>query len=256
MRIKVLYNSDDYSKKPGVSANAPPDNAEDQPLVAESQNQEPHPMITVHHLGVSQSERIVWLCEELAIPYTLRRYERDPTTRMAPPQYRALHPMGIAPVITDGDMVLAESGAIVDYVTAKYGNGRLTIGPHEPNFADYLFWFHFANGTMVPNEMGSLISTMLALKDGNPVLAMLSDRSTRAYSLIEQRLGAVAYFAGGEFTAADIMMLFPLSTMRAFLKRDLALLPHVAAYLKRIGERPAYQRAMAKGDPGMAPMLT
>jgi glutathione S-transferase len=212
-------------------------------------------MITVHHLGVSQSERIVWLFEELALPYTLRRYDRDPTTRMAPADYKALHPMGIAPVITDGELVLAESGAILEYVIARYGNGRLAVGPDRPNFADYLFWFHFANGTMMPSEMGDVISTVLGLKEGNPMLAMLKDRSARAFALVEKRLGEVPYFAGNEFTAADIMMLFPLSTMRAFVSRDLSHLPHIKEYLKRIGERPAYQRAMTKGDPGMSPML-
>jgi glutathione S-transferase len=212
-------------------------------------------MITVHHLGVSQSERIVWLCEELAIPYTLRRYDRDPTTRLAPVDYKLLHPMGIAPVITDGDLVLAESGAILEYVIARYGNGRLAVGPDRPNFADYLFWFHFANGTMMPSEMSGVISTRLGLKEGNPLMAMLKDRSERAFALVERRLDDVPYFAGNEFTAADIMMLFPLSTMRAFTQRDLSLLPHIKAYLKRIGERPAYQRAITKGDPGMSPML-
>jgi len=213
-------------------------------------------MITVHHLGMSQSERIVWLCEELAVPYTLRRYDRDPTTLLAPADYRALNPMGIAPVITDGDLVLGESGAILEYVIAKYGNGRLAVGPDKPNFADYLFWFHFANGTMMPSEMGDAISTTLGLKEGNPILAMLRDRSERAFALIESRLGGVPYFAGTEFSAADIMMFFPLSTMRAFTRRDLSRLPHVGAYLQRIGERPGYRRAMANGDPGMSPMLT
>jgi glutathione S-transferase len=213
-------------------------------------------MITVHHLGVSQSERIVWLCEELAVPYSLRRYERDPTTHLAPADYRALHPMGIAPVITDGDLVLGESGAILEYVIAKYGNGRLAVGPDKPNFADYLFWFHFANGTMMPSEMGDAICATLGLKEGNPILAMLKDRGERAFALVESRLGEVPYFAGTEFSAADIMMFFPLSTMRAFTRRDLSRLPHVGAYLRRIGERPAYCRAMAKGDPGMSPMLT
>jgi len=213
-------------------------------------------MITVHHLGVSQSERVVWLCEELAIPYQLRRYERDPTTRLAPADYKALHPMGIAPVITDGALVLAESGAILEYVIAKYGNGRLVVRADEPNFADYLFWFHFANGTMMPSEMGGMISSMLGLEEGNPAMAMLKDRGERAFALVERRLGEVPYFAGNEFTAADIMMLFPLSTMRAFAQRDLSPLPHIRAYLKRIGERPAYQRAMTRGDPGLSPMLT
>jgi glutathione S-transferase len=213
-------------------------------------------MITVHHLGVSQSERAVWLCEELSIPYTLRRYERDPTTRQAPAAYRALHPMGTAPIITDGNLVLPESGAILEYLIAKHGNGRLAVGPDRPNFADYLFWFHFANGTMMPSEMSGIIFTMLRLKADDPLMAILGERRARVYALVESRLGVVPYFAGGEFTAADIMMLFPLTTMRAFAPRDLSPFPNIRAYLKRIGERPAYQRAMTKGDPGMTPMLT
>jgi glutathione S-transferase len=212
-------------------------------------------MITVHHLGVSQSERVIWLCEELGIPYTLKRYDRDPTTRLAPLAYRALHPMGIAPVITDGDVVLAESGAILEYLMARCGDGRLCVGSDQPNFPDYLFWFHFANGTLMPSEMGSLIANFLGLKEGNPIIGMLNARSERAFSLVEERLKNSAYFAGTDFTAADIMMLFPLTTMRAFVQKDLSAFPHLKAYLKRIGARDAYQRAMQKGDPGMAPML-
>ncbi len=210
-------------------------------------------MITVHHLGVSQSERVVWLCEELQIPYTLGRYERDPVTKLAPQAYRALHPMGIAPVITDGEVVLPESGAILEYLIAKYGQGRLAVAPEAPNFADYLFWFHFANGTLMPSEMSVLMSA--GLPADNPILAIFRARSERAYALIEQRLGSVPFFAGAEFTAADIMMLFPLTTMRAFTRRELGALPALRAYLTRIGERPAYQRALARGDPGMHPLL-
>jgi glutathione S-transferase len=212
-------------------------------------------MLTVHHLGVSQSERIVWACEELGIPYLLQRHERDRITGLAPAAYRALHPMGIAPVITDGDLVLAESGAILQYLIARHGNGRLGVAPDRPNFADYLFWFHFANGTLMPSEMGGVMSAMLGLKEGNPLLAILKDRSERAFALIERRLGDVSYFAGDEFTAADIMMLFPLSTMRTFTRRDLAPFPHIRAYLGRIRARPAYERAMASGDPGSSEML-
>src|SRR6185369_7062154 len=105
-------------------------------------------MLTVHHLGKSQSERIVWLCEELGIPYELKRHVRDSVTMLAPPDYKALHPIGSAPVITDGDLVLAESGAIVDYIMAKYGDGRLALRPDHPDFAQFLYWFHFANGTL------------------------------------------------------------------------------------------------------------
>ena len=105
-------------------------------------------MLIVHHLGKSQSERIVWLCEELAIPYELKVYDRDPVTRLAPVEYKALHPLGTAPIITDGDTVLAESTAIVEYILAKYGNGSLTVPATDPAFADYLYWFHFANGSL------------------------------------------------------------------------------------------------------------
>lgn len=212
-------------------------------------------MITVHHLGVSQSERVVWLCEELGIPYTLKRYDRDATTRLAPAEYKALHPMGIAPVIADGDVVLAESGAILEYLMARYGNGGLSVGSDQSNFPDYLFWFHFANGTLMPSEMGNMIANFLKLKEGNPIIAMLNARSERAFALVEKRLGSAAYFAGNDFTAADIMMLFPLTTMRAFVQIDLTAFPNIRAYLRRISARPAYQRAMQKGDPGMAPRM-
>lgn len=212
-------------------------------------------MITVHHLGVSQSERIVWLFEELGIPYELKRYDRDPASGLAPTTYKALHPMGIAPVITDGALVLAESGAIIEYVIAKYGNGRLAVSPDKPNFADYLFWLHFANGTMMPSQMTEFIASLVGAPPGNVVLDALKARADLAFALIEKRLGEKPYLAGDEFTAADIIMGFPLMTMRAFTPRDLGPYPNIRTYLKRIGERPAYQRAMAAGDPGMTPAL-
>lgn len=210
-------------------------------------------MLTVHHLGVSQSERIVWLCEELGIPYDLKRYDRDPVTRIGPPEYKALHPVGTAPIITDGDVVLPESGAIMEYIIGKYGDGRLAVGPDAPNFADYLFWFHFANASMMPRQMG----VMGARPDGeeSPRARFMRERAEKSWDLVEQRLGQAPYFAGDAFTAADIIMVFPLTTMRAFAQRDLAAYPNIRAYLQRIGERPAYRRAMAKGDPDMTPML-
>ena len=211
-------------------------------------------MITVHHLGVSQSERIVWLCEELALPYTLKRYEREPTG-LAPAPLKQLHPMGIAPVITDGELVLAESGAIIEYLIARYGHGRLAVRPERANFPEYLFWFHFANGTMMPSELMGVIGSMFGLSPDNPIGRALGERAERAFRLVEDRLGQAHYFAGEELTAADIMMLFPLTTMRSFAKRDLSPWPNIRAYLARIGARPAYQRAMAKGDPDMKPLL-
>ncbi len=213
-------------------------------------------MLTVHHLGKSQSERIVWLCEELGLPYELKHYQRDPVTILSPPELKAIHPTGVAPVITDGDVVLGESGAIIEYIIAKYGDGRLAPGPHHPDFAPYLFWFHFANGNIQPNMGRNLVLRRLSLADDNPVLVAMKGRLDRAFALVEARLGEAEYFAGGEFTAADVMMVFSLTTMRYFLPFDLAPYPDILAYLARIGARAAYQRAMAKGDPGMALLLT
>jgi glutathione S-transferase len=212
-------------------------------------------MLTVHHLGISQSERIVWLCEELGIPYELKIYDRDAATRLAPAAYKALHPAGTAPIITDGDLVLPESGAIIEYIIHKYGGGRLVLPPTHPDYAAYLFWFHYANASFMTAEMGTMLIKFLDEGGAHPFSQMMGARADTAYRLIEDRLGEATYFAGDEFTAADIIMLFPLTTMRAFIGRDISAYPNLRAYLQRIGERPAYQRAMAKGDPGMTPML-
>jgi glutathione S-transferase len=213
-------------------------------------------MLTVHHLGKSQSERIVWLCEELGVPYELRRYERLPVTMLAPPEYKALHPLGAAPVITDGDVVLAESAAIIDYIAARHGNGRLVLAPDHPDFAQFLYWFHFANGTLQPATGRNMILARLRLPGDNPILAAMKSRLDLALGLVEARLGKVDYFAGRDFTTADIMTVFTLTTMRYFLPFDLAPYPAILAYLQRIAKRDAYQRAMRKGDPEMAPLLT
>ena len=213
-------------------------------------------MLTVHHLGKSQSERIVWLCEELAIPYELKRYARDPVTILAPADYKALHAIGAAPVITDGDLVLAESGAVVDYIIAKYGDGRLALNSGHRDFAQYLYWFHFANGTLQANMGRNMILNRLKLADDNPVLLATKTRVDRTFDLVEARTREAEYLAGSEFTAADIMMGFSLTTMRYFLPYDLARCPNIVSYLARIGGRPAYRRAMEKGDPGMALLLT
>jgi len=212
------------------------------------------PMLTVHHLGVSQSERIVWLCEELEIPYAFIRYDRRSDNRFAPDAYKALHPMGIAPVITDGDHVLGESGAICDYICARYGGGRLTPKPDDPDFSDHLFWFHWSNGTFMATLMMQLV--LSARGEGNPAAAFVADRSRRGWAMIESRLGAAPFFGGRRLTTADIMMVYCLTTSRAFLGATLDGFPNIQAFLRRIGERPAYQRAMAKAEPDMTPMLT
>jgi glutathione S-transferase len=213
-------------------------------------------MLTVHHLGRSQSERIVWLCEELEIPFELKIYTRDAATMLSPPEMLALSPTGSAPVITEGAMVLAESGAIVEYIIARHGGGRLTLGPDHPDYPSYLYWLHFANGTLQPAMGRSMILNRLKLADDHPMLLAMRGRLARALGLVEARVVQATYLAGSAFTAADIMTVFSLTTMRLFTPLDLAPYPGILGYLQRIGARPAYRRAMAKGDPGMAPMLT
>ena len=213
-------------------------------------------MLTVHHLGISQSDRIVWLCEELGVPYELKCYRRNAHDRLAPPEYKALHPLGAAPVITDGALTLAESGAIVEYIINKYGGGRLALRLDHPDYASYLHWFHFANGTLQHVGLRLMVLRRLELAADNPQLRGTEWRLKLALDHVEARLGEADYFAGSELTAADIMIVFSLTTMRYFVPLDLAGYPNILAYLQRIGGRPAYRRAMAKGDPEMTPLLT
>jgi glutathione S-transferase len=210
-------------------------------------------MLTVHHLGISQSERIVWLCEELGLDYKLVRYERRADNRLAPDEYKALHPMGIAPVITDGDRVLGESGAICEYICARYGGGRLTPGPDHPDFADHLFWFNWSNATFMATMMMQLV--LAGGGEGNPAAPFVEDRARRGWAMAEARLGQTPFFGGADLTTADIMMVYCLTTSRAFRGTSIEGHPNLKAYLGRIGARPAYQRAMAKAEPGMTPML-
>jgi len=210
-------------------------------------------MLTVHHLGISQSERIVWLCEELGLTYELKRYDRRADNRLAPDEYKKLHPMGIAPVITDGDLVLGESGAICDYICARYGDGRLKPGPNDPDFADHLFWFHWSNGTFMATLMMQLV--LSGGSSGNPAAVFVEDRSRRMWGMVETRLGQTPFFGGRNLTTADIMMVYCLTTTRAFRGTSIEGFPNLKAYLTRIGARTAYQKAMAKAEPGMTPML-
>ena len=212
-------------------------------------------MLTVHHLGRSQSERIVWLCEELGLDYELKRYERDPVTRLAPPEYKALHPIGTAPVITDGELVLGESGAIIEYIIAKHGGGRLGRREGHPQFADYLYWLHFANASFQALLHRTLVARRLEPPPDHRVPVDLQKRLDRALDYLNRRLGEADYLAGSELTAADIMIVFSLTTMRSFASYDLKPYAHILAYLRRIASREAYQRAMRKGDPGMTLLL-
>jgi glutathione S-transferase len=161
--------------------------------------------------------------------------------------------MGIAPVITDDDLVLGESAAICDYICAKYGDGRLTPKPNDPDFADHLFWFHWSNGTFMTTLMMQLV--LAGGGEGNPASVFVNDRSQRGWAMVEKRLGEAQFFGGKNLTTADIMMVYCLTTSRAFRNISIDGFPNLKAYLARIGARPAYQRAMAKAEPGMPPML-
>ena len=209
-------------------------------------------MLTIHHLRISQSERIVWLCEELGLDYDLKLYNRDPETRLAPPELKALHPMEIAPLIEDGDVLLGESGAIVEYIVGKYApDTDLVPGPDHPDFADHLYWFHFANATFMTNGMMQIAVSFT----GADMPAPMMKRVSNAWAQIERRLGEADYFGGSQLTTADIMMVFQLTTSRAFREQPINDKPNLQAYLKRIGARDAYQRAMAKAEPGFPPKL-
>ena len=199
-------------------------------------------MLTIHHLGQSQSERIVWLCEELGVPYELVRYQREPSMA-APPAYKALHPLGTAPIISDGDLTLAETGAIIEYISRRHAGGALLLGPDDPDFTAFLFWYHFANGSLMP----AIMMDMTAMRLGS---TPQSGRTDIGYRIAEERLGAAPWFAGDRFTAADIMMVFPLAVMGRFQQRDLTGFPNIAAYLERVAERPAYRAAMTRAEPG------
>ena len=209
-------------------------------------------MLTVHHLRISQSERIVWLCEELGLEYKLKLYNRREDNRLAPDDYKALHPMGIAPIIQDGDLVLGESGAIVEYILAKYGNGSLVPSVDSPDFPTHLFWFHHANGTFMTNAMMVLAAQAAGAEE---IPEFVAGRGAKSWQMMERHLGEQPYFGGSELTSADIMMGFGLTTARTFGGPDMTDFPNILAWLKRVGAREAYQRAMAKCEPGMPPKL-
>ena len=210
--------------------------------------------LTIHHLRISQSERIVWLAEELGLDYELKLYDRRADNRMAPDEYKALHPMGIAPVIQDGDLTLGESGAICDYVDRKHGGGRLSPQPGDANFAEHLFWFHFANGTFMANGMMQLVLSMAEPANELPG-QFVGERTAKAWQMVEARLSETPFFGGEALTTADIMMVYCLTTARMFRQTPLDGRPNTVAYLKRIGERDAYRRFWAKAEPGTEPLL-
>ena len=208
-------------------------------------------MITIYHLETSRSERIVWLMEELGIEYTLEIFPRE-TAGAAPSPLKAIHALGKAPVIRDGDVVLAESGAIVEYLVHRYGGGRLALQPDvaDPRaYARYLYWLHFAEGSLMSLMLIALVLSRVPEAGTSPVTARIKDRVKQMLAFVDSELGLGPWFAGNEFTAADVMMAFPFTTMKHFLDVDIVAYPNIDAFVQRIASRPAYQKAMMLAGP-------
>jgi glutathione S-transferase len=216
-------------------------------------------MIVVHHLNNSRSQRILWLLEELGLEYDIRRYQRDPKTMLAPPELRQVHPLGKSPVITDGDLTLAESGAIIEYLVGGYGNGRLVPAANTPGKLRYTYWLHYAEGSMMPPLLMKLIFDRLERAPmpffARPVARAIARKTKSSFiepninrhlDYLEAELGKTAWFAGPEFTAADVQMSFPLEAAVARGGLD-AKRPKLMAFLDRIHARPAYRKAIERG---------
>jgi glutathione S-transferase len=215
-------------------------------------------MITVHHLNNSRSQRILWLLEELGVPYEIRRYQRDPKTDLAPPELLEVHPLGKSPVVTDCDLVLAESGAIVEYLVERYGQGALAPPRGTPERIRYTYWLHFAEGTAMPPLVMKLVFNRVEHAKmpffAKPIargisrkvkLGFIDPNLARIVGHVESELGRSEWFAGDALTAADIQMSFPVEAMAA--RAGGAGKPNIARFLERIHARPAYRRALEKG---------
>ena len=216
-------------------------------------------MIIVHHHNNSRSQRILWMLEELGVPYEVKRYEREPSMQ-APASLRAVHPLGKSPVITDGDRTLAESGAILEYLVDTYGNGRFRPATGTPEKINYTYFLHYAEGSLMPLLLMKLIFSRLPsrlpffMKPVGRAIAkganttLLDPQIGSHFMFLESELGKREWFAGADFTAADIKMSFPLeaAAARAPIVRQM---PKLSAFLDRIQARPGYKRALEKGGP-------
>jgi glutathione S-transferase len=218
-------------------------------------------MITVHHLNNSRSQRVLWLLEELGVEYEVKRYERDRVTMLAPASLRAVHPLGKSPVISDGDLTLAESGAILGYLADRYGADRLAPRPGTPGRLRYDYWMHYAEGSLMPPLLMALVFNRVreapmpffvkpvARGIADKVMGSFVDPQIRLHlDYLESELGKSAWFAGDDFSAADVQMSFPLeaAAARGRLGPDR---PRLTAFVDRIHQRPAYRRALEQGGP-------
>ncbi len=218
-------------------------------------------MITVHHLENSRSQRVLWLLEELGLEYRIKHYERDPVTMMGPDSLKKVHPLGKSPVVQDAGHTIAESGAIIEYLVGRYGDGRLIPAPDTDARLEYTYWLHYAEGSLMPMLLLKLIFDRLARPPMplvmRPAAALIgigvkskfvTPRLKDQLDFVEGSLGGSGWFAGDEFTAADIQMSFPLE---AALARGAVggERPNMAAFVQRIHGRPAYKEALRRGGP-------
>ena len=216
-------------------------------------------MIIVHHLNNSRSQRVLWLLEELGLEYEVKRYERDPKTMLAPDALRKVHPLGKSPVISDGDLTVAESGAIVEYLVDRYGKGQLAPQAGTPERLRYTYWLHFAEGTAMPpllmklvfdriesGPMPFFVKPIAKAIAGKVKSSFIAPNIKRNLDYMEAELGKQAWFAGDAFGTADIQMSFPLEAAAARGGLDAAY-PKLKQFLDRIHQRPAYQRALERG---------
>jgi glutathione S-transferase len=202
-------------------------------------------MITVHHLNDSRSQRILWLLEELGLPYEIKHYKRM-ETRLAPPELKAIHPLGKSPVTTDGKKTVYESGAIIDYVIRRHGGGRLQPDPATPAYDDYVMWMHYAEGSAMLPLMLNLYVSRLG-EGGAPLAPRIESEIANHLGYLDGHLKGRSYLLGDAFTGADIQMSFIGEIAETYGKR--AAFPNLDAWVKRLHARPAYKKALEKGGP-------
>ncbi|MEH2194664.1 MAG: glutathione S-transferase [Nostoc sp.] len=203
-------------------------------------------MIIVHHLNNSRSQRVLWLLEELGVDYEIKFYERDQKTMLAPASLREVHPLGKSPVITDGEDTVAESGAIIEYIVNRYGNGRLIPPSGTPERLRYTYWLHYAEGSAMPPLVMNLVFSNFGIGDSSVKDAFIAPQIKLHFDYIEAELGKSTWFVGEEFTAADIQMSFPLEIVSTQAEL-ISSRPQIKQFIDSIHARPAYERALERG---------
>ncbi len=201
-------------------------------------------MIVVHHLNDSRSQRILWLLEELGLPYEIKPYQRDAQTRLAPPELKQVHPLGKSPVVTDGNRTIIESGAIIDYLIRRHGGGRLQPAPETPAYDEYVQWMHYAEGSAMLPLMLNLYVARLG-EAAAPLMPRIESEIANHLAYIDSALKGRQFLVGDSLTGADIQMSFVGEVAGAFGKR--AQYPNLDAWIKRLHERPAYKKALERG---------